>query len=98
MLKCHLIQIEEKCGCCLIASARYSSEIDSQVQQFLQLQDPVLQTESGIAFMKTFKDNHYVINLIIVNYERENPLFKKAVKLAITPMIRLLDSMEHVKS
>ena len=35
---------------------------------------------------------------IIADYERENPLFKEAVKLAITPMISTLSLMENANS
>ena len=35
---------------------------------------------------------------IIADYERENPYFKEAVKLAITPMISTLSLMENAES
>ena len=35
---------------------------------------------------------------MIADYERENPLFKEAVKLAITPMISSLSLMENAES
>ena len=35
---------------------------------------------------------------IIADYERENPYFKEAVKLSITPMISLLALMENAES
>ena len=35
---------------------------------------------------------------IIADYERENPLFKEAVKIAITPMISSLSIMENANS
>ena len=33
---------------------------------------------------------YYSFSPIIADYERENPLFKEAVKLAITPMLSTL--------
>ena len=35
---------------------------------------------------------------IVADYERENPYFKEAVKLAITPMITSLSLMENAET
>ena len=86
-------------GGCLIATAAYDSEMSPQVQQFLELRDnQLLQTESGTAFMGTFNDIYYSFSPVIADYERENPLFKEAVKIAITPMISTLSLMENAES
>jgi len=86
-------------GGCLIATATYGSELAPQVQQLRELRDnQLLQTESGAAFMGTFNDIYYSFSPIIADYERENPLFKEAVKLAITPMISTLSLMESAES
>lgn len=34
---------------------------------------------------------------VIADYERENPVFKEAVKIAITPMILSLSILNHVE-
>ena len=92
-------KIEEKGGGCLIATATYGSEMSQQVQQLRELRDnQLLQTESGTAFMSTFNDVYYSFSPIIADYERENPYFKEAVKLAITPMISTLSLMENANS
>ena len=89
----------EEGGGCLIATATYGSELAPQVQQLRELRDnQLLQTESGTAFMSTFNDVYYSFSPIIADYERENPLFKEAVKLAITPMISTLSLMENANS
>jgi hypothetical protein len=86
-------------GGCLIATATYGSELAPQVQQLRELRDnQLLQTESGTAFMGTFNDIYYSFSPIIADYERENPYFKEAVKLAITPMISSLSFMENAES
>ena len=86
-------------GGCLIATATYGSELAPQVQQLRELRDnQLLQTESGAAFMSTFNDVYYSFSPIIADYERENPYFKEAVKLAITPMISSLSLMENAES
>jgi hypothetical protein len=99
---CQVIQIEEKSskgGGCLIATATYGSEMANEVQQLRELRDnQLLQTESGTAFMNTFNDIYYSFSPIIADYERENPMFKEAVKLAITPMISTLSLMENAES
>jgi len=90
---------EEEGGGCLIATATYGSELAPQVQQLRELRNnQLLQTESGTAFMGTFNDIYYSFSPIIADYERENPYFKEAAKLAITPMISSLSLMENAES
>jgi hypothetical protein len=48
--------------------------------------------------MSTFNDIYYSFSPIIADYERENPLFKEAVKIVITPMISSLSLMENAES
>ena len=86
-------------GGCLIATATYGSELAPQVQQLRELRDnQLLNTESGTTFMGIFNDVYYSFSPIIADYERENPYFKEAVKLAITPMISSLSLMENANS
>ena len=86
-------------GGCLIATATYGSELAPQVQQLRELRDnQLLQTESGTAFMGTFNDIYYSFSPIIADYERDNSLFKEAVKIAITPMISTLSLMENAET
>ena len=86
-------------GGCLIATATYGSELAPQVQQLRELRDnQLLQTESGTAFMSTFNDIYYSFSPTIADMEREHPLFKEVVKLAITPMISTLSLMENAES
>jgi hypothetical protein len=71
----------------------------TEVQQLRELRDnQLLNTESGTAFMGMFNDVYYIFSPVIADYERENPLFKEAVKLAITPMISTLPLMENAES
>jgi len=89
----------EEGGGCLIATATYGSEMATEVQQLRELRDnQLLNTESGTTFMNTFNDIYYSFSPIIADYERENPLFKEAIKLTITPMISSLSLMENVNS
>ena len=86
-------------GGCLIATATYGSELAPQVQQLRELRDnQLLQTESGSAFMGIFNDIYYSFSPTIADYERENSMFKEAVKLAITPMLSTLAIMENAES
>ena len=86
-------------GGCLIATATYGSELAPQVQQLRELRDnQLLQTESGTAFMNTFNDIYYSFSPTIADMERENSMFKEAVKLAITPMISSLAIMESAET
>jgi hypothetical protein len=90
---------EEEGGGCLIATATYGSEMATEVQQLRELRDnQLMNTESGNSFMSTFNDIYYTFSPIIADYERENPYFKEAVKIAITPMISSLSLMETAES
>ena len=90
---------EEEGGGCLIATATYGSEMAPQVQQLRELRDnQLLQTESGTAFMGMFNDIYYTFSPTIADMEREHPMFKEAVNLAITPMIFSLSLMENAES
>jgi len=88
---------ETKGGGCLIATATFGSELAPQVQQLRELRDNhLLQTESGTSFIESFNDFYYSFSPVIADYERENPAFKEAVKLAITPMISSLSILNYV--
>ena len=90
---------EEEIGGCLIATATYGSEMASQVQQLRELRDnQLLNTESGSAFMSGFNELYYTFSPTIADYERENPYFKEAVKLTITPMLSTLAIMENAET
>lgn len=81
-------------GGCLIATATYGSELAPQVQQLRELRDnSLLQTESGTAFMSGFNQFYYSFSPAIADFERENPVFKEIVKIAITPMLSTLSIM-----
>ena len=83
-------------GGCLIATATYGSELAPQVQQLRELRNnTVLQTESGSAFMVGFNQFYYSFSPMIADYERENPAFKEAVKLAITPLLTSLTLLQY---
>ena len=57
-----------------------------------------MNTESGVSFMNSFNDVYYSFSPVIADYERENPIFKEMVKVAITPMITSLSLMEYAET
>ena len=84
-------------GGCLIATASFGSELAFQVQQLRELRDnTLLQTNSGATFMGTFNQVYYSFSPTIADYERENPAFKEAVKIMITPLIASLSILNYV--
>ena len=84
-------------GGCLIATAAYGSELAPEVQKLRELRDnTLLQTKSGSAFMQGFNDFYYSFSPTIADYERQNPVFKETVKIAITPMISSLSILNYV--
>ena len=58
----------------------------------------LMNTESGSAFMTSFNELYYTFSPYIADYERENPLFKEAVKLGLTPMLSTLAIMDNAKT
>ncbi|MFQ5440287.1 MAG: CFI-box-CTERM domain-containing protein, partial [Nitrosopumilaceae archaeon] len=84
-------------GGCLIATATYGSELAPQVQELREIRDNKLgQTVAGSAFMKKFNEFYYSFSPTIADYQRQNPIFKEAIKISITPMISSLTILNHV--
>jgi hypothetical protein len=84
-------------GGCLIATAAYDSELASQIQQLRELRDSkLLQTEFGSSFMAGFNQFYYSFSPTIADWERENPVFKEAVRIAITPMISSISILNYM--
>jgi len=84
-------------GGCLIATATFGSELSSEVQLLRELRDnTLLKTESGSSFMTGFNDFYYSFSPTIADWERQNPVFKEAVKITITPLISSLSLLNYV--
>ena len=67
-----------------------------QVQLLREIRDnTVLQTESGTSFMTGFNQFYYSFSPAIADYERENPVFKEAVKLSLTPLLTSLTLLQY---
>jgi hypothetical protein len=81
---------------CLIATAAFGSEMAPQVQLLREIRDnTVLQTQSGTSFMTGFNQFYYSFSPAIADYERENPVFKEAVKLTLTPLLTSLTLLQY---
>jgi len=91
------VAAQEKGGGCLIATAAFGSEMAPQVQFLREIRDgTVLQTQSGATFMTGFNQFYYSFSPTIADYERENIVFKEAVKITITPMLTSLAILNYV--
>ena len=85
-------------GGCLIATAAFGSEMAPQVQFLREIRDnTVMSTESGTTFMNTFNQFYYFFSPQIADYERENPVFKEAVKVTLTPLLTSLTLLNYVE-
>jgi len=85
-------------GGCLIATATYGTELAPQVQQLREIRDQkLMKTESGQLFLNSFNEFYYSFSPIIADYERENLVFKEAVKIVITPLISSLSILNYVE-
>ena len=88
---------EEEGGGCLIATAAYGSEMAPLVQFLREIRDgKVMTTQSGTAFMTLFNQFYYSFSPAVADYERENPVFKEAVKVTLTPMLTSLTLLNYV--
>jgi len=90
------VEYDGDSGGCLIATAAFGSEMAPQVQLLREIRDnTVLQTESGTSFMAGFNQFYYSFSPTVADYERENPTFKEAVKLTLTPMLTSLTLLHY---
>ena len=84
-------------GGCLIATAAFGSEMAPQVQFLREIRDnTVMTTQSGTAFMTGFNQFYYSFSPYVADYERENAIFKEAVKVTLTPMLTSFSLLAHV--
>ena len=87
----------EEGGGCLIATAAFGSEMAPQVQFLREIRDnTVMTTQSGTAFMTGFNQFYYSFSPYVADYERENPIFKEAVKITLTPLLTSLTLLNYV--
>jgi len=83
-------------GGCLIATATFGTELAPQVQMLREIRDnSLLQTQSGQYFMQGFNSFYYSFSPAIADLERQNPVFKEAVKLTITPLLASLSLLNY---
>ncbi|MBI2005990.1 MAG: peptidylprolyl isomerase [Nitrosopumilales archaeon] len=84
-------------GGCLIATTAFGTELAPQIQLLREIRDhTVLETHSGAAFMSVFNSFYYSFSPTVADLERQNPMFKEVVKIAITPMMSTLGILQHV--
>jgi len=97
--KCTIVATESNGGGCLIATAAYGSEMAPQVQFLREIRDnQLMNTDSGVSFMTGFNQLYYSFSPTIADMQRENPVFKEAVKIGITPLLSSLSIMSHAES
>ena len=97
--KCTVVATKSKGGGCLIATAAYGSEMAPQVQLLREIRDnQLMNTNSGISFMTGFNQLYYSFSPTIADIQRENPIFKEAVKVGITPLLSSLSIMSYAES
>lgn len=87
----------EEGGGCLISTATFGSELAPQVQMLREIRDnKLLTTGSGSTFMKGFNTLYYSFSPTIADLERQSPIFRQAVQVAITPLISSLSILNYV--
>jgi len=84
-------------GGCLIATATFGSELAPQVQFLREIRDnTVITTASGTSFMTAFNSFYYSFSPTVADLERQSPVFKETVKVAITPLLSSLSLLQYV--
>jgi len=84
-------------GGCLIATAAYGTELAQPIQELRYLRDnTILQTSVGSAFMEQFNSVYYSFSPTIADWERQNHVFKEAVKVTITPLVYSLSILNYM--
>ena len=92
------LENNEEGGGCLIATAAFGSEMAPQVQFLREIRDnTVMSTQSGTVFMTGFNQFYYSFSPAVADLERENPVFKEAVKVTLTPMLTSLTLLNYVE-
>jgi len=83
---------------CLIATATFGSELAPQVQFLREIRDDtVMSTSSGASFMAGFNTIYYSFSPAVADLERQSPIFKEIVKVAITPLLSTLSLLNYVE-
>ena len=91
-----VINVAKDGGGCLIATPAFGSELAPQVQFLREIRDnTILQTESGASFMAGFNQFYYSFSPAVADYERENPVFKEAVRITLTPLLTSLALLQY---
>jgi len=89
---------ESENGGCLIATATFGSELAPQVQFLREIRDnTVMSTSSGASFMAGFNTIYYSFSPAVADLERQSPIFKQVVKVAITPLLSTLSLLNYVE-
>ncbi len=88
---------QEGGGGCLISTATFGSELAPQVQMLREIRDNnLLSTESGSTFMTGFNTLYYSFSPTIADWERQSPIFREVVQIAITPLITSLSILNYI--
>ena len=78
----------------MIATAAYGTELAPQVQLLREIRDnTVMGTETGTFLMTGINHVYYAFSPAIADIERDSPVLREAVKLAITPLLLTLNLM-----
>jgi peptide/nickel transport system substrate-binding protein len=81
---------------CLIATAAFGSELNTEVQFLRNFRDGyIMKTVSGASFMSAFNAWYYSFSPYVADYERSNSIAKESIKYAIYPLIGILHLSEN---
>ena len=96
---CRIVEIPRKepepsGGGCLIATAAYGTELASEIQNLREIRDRLYWTWAGEA-MRAINDFYYSFSPTVADWERENAVFREAVRVIITPSMLSFAALDH---
>ena len=82
-------------GGCLIATAAYGTELAPEVQNLREIRGKMYETEAGGETMRMINHLYYSFSPTVADWERENAVFKEAVRVLITPAMLSFTVLDH---
>lgn len=86
---------EIESGGCLIATAAYGTELDPAVQNLRDIRNRMYESEVAGGLMYATNDFYYLFSPTVADWERQNPMFRDAVKILITPSLVSFAMFDH---
>lgn len=85
----------ESGGGCLIATAAYGTELDPAVQNLRDIRNRMYESEATGDLMHATNNFYYLFSPTVADWERQNSVFRDAVRILITPSLASFAVLDH---